>query len=36
MSRAKAIVAKNATELAEVLGLSPVEGAEMQCRIHRT
>ena len=32
MKKAKFIVAKNATELADALGLSPADGAEMQLR----
>ena len=32
MNRAKAVVAKDATELAEILGLSPADGAEIQLR----
>ena len=32
MNRAKAVVAKDATELAAILGLSPADGAEIQLR----
>lgn len=32
MKRSKPIVAKDAAELADVLGLSPVDGAEIQLR----
>src|SRR5712691_1282396 len=32
MKASKSIVAKNATELAHILGLSPVDGAEIQLR----
>jgi hypothetical protein len=34
MRRAKPIVAKDAGELADILGFSPVDEAEMQFRIH--
>ena len=32
MNKAKPIIAKNVIELAEILGLSPADGAEMQFR----